>query len=328
MVRTPFTAADALIELPDGRIVLVRRRHPPEGWAIPGGFIEIGESAEHAAVREALEETGLAVRLEALLGVYSAPSRDPRHHTLTVVYTATADGVPRGGDDAAEACAFDRDSIPGDLAFDHPQILADYFEFRRTGKPPPPRSSESLTEVDGRRLLELARHVIRADFGLASREPLPSPALETPGAVFISLHRRGELRGCIGTLAFDQPLATAVIQSARSAAFEDPRFPPLRMEELDDLSIEASVLARPRSAAPGDVVAGLHGVSLRLGTHRATFLPQVAREHGWTRIQLLAETCRKAGLPEDAWTDRTIELAVFTSQTIREKRRDPDSEGF
>jgi ADP-ribose pyrophosphatase YjhB (NUDIX family) len=133
--RNPFPTADVIIEVGD-RIVLVRRKNPPEGWAIPGGFVEAGESAETAAVREALEETGLAVTLDLLLGVYSDPSRDPRFHTISTVYVGRADGSPEGGDDAAEARLFGEDDLPSPIAFDHAKILSDYFRFRRTGKRP------------------------------------------------------------------------------------------------------------------------------------------------------------------------------------------------
>src|SRR6185436_12215871 len=98
--RHPLTAADVIIELADGRIVLVRRKYPPPGWAIPGGFVELGERTETAAVREAFEETGLVVELTELLHVFSYPARDPRHHTLTLVYLGRAAGVPVAADDA------------------------------------------------------------------------------------------------------------------------------------------------------------------------------------------------------------------------------------
>jgi 8-oxo-dGTP diphosphatase len=129
----PSPTADVIIELASGGIVLVERRFPPPGWAIPGGFIEVGESAETAAVREAREETGLVVTLTDLLGVYSDPRRDPRRHTLTVVYIGRAEGTPQAGDDAADARVFTEAVVPSPLAFDHAQILADYFRFRRTG---------------------------------------------------------------------------------------------------------------------------------------------------------------------------------------------------
>lgn len=135
----PFLAADAIIELPDHRIVLIERRYPPSGWAIPGGFVEYGESLEEAAVREAREETGLAIELVDLLYVYSDAARDPRHHTVTAVFTARAHGHPVGADDAAAAVVVDEDTLPSPLAFDHARVLADYFTFRRSGKRPLPR---------------------------------------------------------------------------------------------------------------------------------------------------------------------------------------------
>lgn len=144
---TPRLAADVIIELtdrPDRPIVLIERGHAPPGWAIPGGFVEVGEPVEQAAVREAREETGLRVRLTALLGVYSDPARDPRGHTASVVYVGEAQGEPVAQDDAAAAGIFSPETLPAPLAFDHAQILADYLIFRRTGAVPapvqPPRS--------------------------------------------------------------------------------------------------------------------------------------------------------------------------------------------
>jgi 8-oxo-dGTP diphosphatase len=133
--RNPLPTADVIVEVGD-RIVLVRRKHPPAGWAIPGGFVEAGETVESAAVREALEETGLPVTLTALLGVYSDPARDPRHHTVSTVYVGRAEGSPSGGDDAAEARLFAEGDLPSPLAFDHAKILADYFLYKKTGKRP------------------------------------------------------------------------------------------------------------------------------------------------------------------------------------------------
>ena len=133
--RNPLPTADVIIEVGD-RIVLVRRKNPPEGWAIPGGFVDVGETVEAAAAREGREETGLSVTLTALLGVYSDPARDPRHHTVSAVYVGRAEGVPRGGDDAAEARLFGEGDLPSPIAFDHAKILADYFLYKRTGKRP------------------------------------------------------------------------------------------------------------------------------------------------------------------------------------------------
>jgi 8-oxo-dGTP diphosphatase len=134
----PLATVDILIEMDDGGLVLVRRRNPPPGWAIPGGFVDYGESTADAARREALEETGLVVTLTELFHVYSDPSRDARGHTISVVYVATAQGLPRAADDAAEARVFRDDRLPSPLAFDHARILGDYFAYRRTGTRPAP----------------------------------------------------------------------------------------------------------------------------------------------------------------------------------------------
>ena len=140
--ETPLIAADAIIELVDrpGRpIVLIERLNPPYGWAIPGGFVDLGERMERAAMREALEETGLRVILRALLGLYSDPARDPRGHTVTAVYVAEAQGEPRALDDARALAVFGLDDLPPDLAFDHALVLADYRAYRTTGIPAPLR---------------------------------------------------------------------------------------------------------------------------------------------------------------------------------------------
>jgi 8-oxo-dGTP diphosphatase len=133
----PRPTADVIIDV-GGRVVLVERRFEPKGWALPGGFIELGENAATAAVREAAEETGLVATLTELFHVYSDPDRDPRGHTLTVVYLGTATGEPRGGDDAARAVLFAPDALPSPLAFDHARILDDYLRYRRTGRRPAP----------------------------------------------------------------------------------------------------------------------------------------------------------------------------------------------
>ncbi len=125
---------DIIIEAMEG-IVLIGRKNEPLGWALPGGFVDYGESLEQAAVREALEETGLHVALTRQLKTYSDPERDPRHHTISTVFIATADGLPSAGDDARETGIFTRKTLPP-LVFDHAKILADYFTFKKeTNRP-------------------------------------------------------------------------------------------------------------------------------------------------------------------------------------------------
>jgi len=136
---TPAIAVDIIIEMPDRSIVLIERKHEPFGWAIPGGFVDIGETLEHAAIREAKEETNLDVLLTELLGIYSDPKRDSRGHTISPVYIATASGTPRAQDDAKNLVLCNPLHPPGQLAFDHRLILDDYMHFKATGKKPKPR---------------------------------------------------------------------------------------------------------------------------------------------------------------------------------------------
>jgi ADP-ribose pyrophosphatase YjhB (NUDIX family) len=127
--RNPLPTVDLIIEV-DGGIILIKRKNPPPGWALPGGFVDYGESLEAAAVREAREETSLEVKLIRQFHTYSGPGRDPRFHTITTVYIARAEGTPRAGDDAGEVGIFRRENLPDEIAFDHREILTDYFEGR------------------------------------------------------------------------------------------------------------------------------------------------------------------------------------------------------
>ncbi|MBW2355173.1 MAG: NUDIX hydrolase [Deltaproteobacteria bacterium] len=127
--RNPLPTVDIIIETAGG-VVLIERGNPPPGWALPGGFVDYGESLEAAARREAAEETGLAVTLVEQFHTYSAPGRDPRHHSLSTVFIARAEGIPHGGDDARRAQVFPLDRLPSPLAFDHGRILDDYRRYR------------------------------------------------------------------------------------------------------------------------------------------------------------------------------------------------------
>ena len=124
--KNPKITVDIIIEI-EGRVVLIERANEPFGWALPGGFVDYGESLETAAIREAKEETGLDVKLTGQLGAYSDPARDPRQHNISVVFIATSTGVPKGCDDAKNAELFEQDRMP-ELLFDHTKILNDYFD--------------------------------------------------------------------------------------------------------------------------------------------------------------------------------------------------------
>ncbi|OHD67743.1 MAG: NUDIX hydrolase [Spirochaetes bacterium RBG_16_49_21] len=132
--KNPIPTVDIIIELESGstggekKIILIKRKNPPYGWAIPGGFVDYGETLEEAAAREALEETGLHVTGLRQFHTYSDPSRDPRKHTISTVFIARAEGAPVAGDDAAEARAFGITALPEPLAFDHASILKEYRE--------------------------------------------------------------------------------------------------------------------------------------------------------------------------------------------------------
>ena len=132
--KNPIPTVDIIIELKGSRgIVLIERKNPPLGWAIPGGFVDYGETLEEAAIREALEETSLKVKLKCQLHSYSNPARDPRFHTISTLFAAEADGIPKAKDDAKGIGVFKEDNLPQPLAFDHKEILKDYFRWKREG---------------------------------------------------------------------------------------------------------------------------------------------------------------------------------------------------
>ena len=127
--KNPFVTVDIIIEIDDG-IVLIERANPPYGWALPGGFVGYGESLEVSAIREAKEETSLDIQLTEQFHTYSNPDRDPRHHTVTTVFIAEASGSPKAADDAKNLGVFKRNNLPIRMAFDHGQIINDYFRYK------------------------------------------------------------------------------------------------------------------------------------------------------------------------------------------------------
>lgn len=160
-----------------------------------------------------------------------------------------------------------------------------------------------FTEAQRQALLELARDAVHAQ---VAGGPPPIVAMDLPVATgaFVTLKRDGQLRGCLGTLECRRSLAEEVARCAANAASEDPRFPPVAVPELDDLEVEVSVLGPLELIDPTDpdaIVVGRHGLVVERGSCRGLLLPQVAPEWGWTRDEFLVHTCRKAGLPDDAW---------------------------
>ncbi len=153
----------------------------------------------------------------------------------------------------------------------------------------------------------------------AAAEGRPLPQVPLGGlhaGAFVTLTRNGSLRGCLGHLDADRPVAEVVRDMAAAAATEDPRFPPLEPEELDGIRIEVSVLTPLERARPADVVPGRDGVVLRVEGRQAVFLPQVAAEHGWDRDRLFAELCRKAGLGAEAWRHERADVRTFRAQVF------------
>jgi AmmeMemoRadiSam system protein A len=178
-----------------------------------------------------------------------------------------------------------------------------------------------LTAADKNLLLAQARASIAAQL---SNQPLPPvkevpPELRERRGAFVSLHRRGNLRGCIGYLEALKPLLETVREMAGAAAFHDPRFRPLGPEELADLEIEISVLSPMHLIKSTDEIeVGKHGLYIVRGFSRGLLLPQVATEYKWDRLTFLEQTCNKAGLPPDAWKDPATKIYTFTAEVFGE----------
>jgi AmmeMemoRadiSam system protein A len=181
---------------------------------------------------------------------------------------------------------------------------------------------EELSPAARVRLLAVAREALAAHFQGSSRPPRDEedPVLNLPRGAFVTLKRRADhaLRGCIGYVRPDRPLAETVAEAAVAAASQDPRFPPVTREELAGIEVEVSALSATRPIRPEEVQVGVHGLIVRAEGRSGLLLPQVPLAHGWTRDDFLAHTCLKAGLPRTAWRDPSCELVAFTAVVIRE----------
>lgn len=183
-------------------------------------------------------------------------------------------------------------------------------------------SEEKLTATERRRLLQIARQTIAQQLDQGRFEPVPAdtPGLSRPGGAFVTLHLHGQLRGCIGTFVSERPLVQTVQEMAVSAAQRDPRFPPLRPEEVAEIDLEISVLSPLHPLEdPQKVEIGRHGVYITRGFHSGVLLPQVATEQGWDRETFLDHTCLKAGLPPGCWREPGTRIEVFEAQVFGEK---------
>jgi AmmeMemoRadiSam system protein A len=187
----------------------------------------------------------------------------------------------------------------------------------------------ALSVADRRRLIAHARAAVltRVAGGREARgvaEEPDAPALASPGAAFVTLHVDGALRGCIGTSERRRSLWRVVGDMASAAATRDPRFPPIDVADLPALSVEISVLSPDVVIhRPEEIEIGRHGLDIRRGGARGLLLPQVAVEHGLDRETFLAATCRKAGLPADAWHDQATEIRVFEAEVFGDDAADP-----
>jgi AmmeMemoRadiSam system protein A len=180
-------------------------------------------------------------------------------------------------------------------------------------------SETAFAPADRQRLLALARESLEARVRRAAAPPADlDPPLDLPCGAFVSIHRGPALRGCLGRITCDLPLGRVVSHLAQAVAESDPRFPPVRIDELAALSIEISVLTPECEARPADIEIGRHGLIVERGLRRGLLLPQVAADHCWDATTFLEHTCLKAGLAPDAWKDPDTRLLVFEAEVFGE----------
>jgi uncharacterized protein len=186
------------------------------------------------------------------------------------------------------------------------------------------------TDDEKQILLRIARRAL--DLAVEGREFLPElpddANLQQPAGVFVTLHSRGRLRGCIGRLGTDEPLVQVVAECAKAAALEDPRFDPVRQDEIAGMEIEISVLSGLEEVTPNRIEIGRHGLVVGKGFQRGVLLPQVAAGRGWTAERFLEETCLKAGLEPHAWKDTGTLIQIFTAEVFSESNFESNRRGM
>lgn len=180
--------------------------------------------------------------------------------------------------------------------------------------------AQNLDIETKKNLLILARNTILTKLGKKPKEKIDFKFPEIKCGAFVTLHKHGELRGCIGTFRSDKNISEVVQDMAIAAAFEDPRFPQVRADEMDDIDIEISVLSPLRRVNDiNEIEVGKHGLYISRGFRSGVLLPQVATEYNWDRETFLVHTCLKAGLPENAWKDPATRIEIFTAEVFGEK---------
>ncbi len=175
-----------------------------------------------------------------------------------------------------------------------------------------------FTSLERRQLLALAHEAILSVLERREISTLSSPRFAVPQGVFTTIYLHGQLRGCVGYPLPIAPLCRAIVETARGAAFEDARFPPTPLEEACELDLSLSILSPLKGVNPEEVNVGSHGLLVSKDGRRGLLLPQVPLEHGWDRVTFLEQTCRKAGLPSNAWQEATVE--VFTAEVFGDRR--------
>jgi AmmeMemoRadiSam system protein A len=239
-----------------------------------------------------------------------------RAHPLSLTGPGIPDYMEHGPNRLESALSMSSFFIKSGLAFLIISLLTGLASPTLGGK-----KSMELSAADQELLFKVARDSIKAHLK-GEQAVLPqttSPVLSQPRGLFVTLNRQGRLRGCIGYLEAVIPVLAAVQEMALAAAFRDPRFPPLREEELADLEVEISILSPMRLIKDVDEIqVGRHGLFMARGPCRGLLLPQVATEYGWDRFTFLQQTCRKAGLPADAWKDPATKIYVFSADILHE----------